>query len=163
MADARKPAAPPATQPPGSVTLVENDGRPAPPATQGDDRSLGDLLSELTTETTTLVKQEIRLVKAEAAQEAREAGRAVGAAVAGGAVAYTGLIALVIGLGATLGQIFDEDAIWLGILVVGAVVALVGYLMLKKGLDQIKHLSPPLDTTAQTLKEDKQWIKEETR
>ena len=163
MADARKPAAPPATQPPGSVTLVENDGRPAPPATQGDDRSIGDLLSELTTETTTLVKQEIRLVKAEATQEAREAGRAIGAAVAGGAVAYTGLIAIVIGLGATIGLLFDEEAAWIGVLLAGIVVALIGYLMFKKGLDQIKHLSPPLDTTAQTLKEDKQWIKEETR
>ena len=162
MADARKPAAPPVTQPPGSVTLVEDDGRPAPKA-QTDNRSIGDLLSELTTETTTLVKQEIRLVKAEAAQEAREAGRAIGAAVAGGAVAYTGLIALVIGLGATLGLLFDEQAAWIGVLLAGIVVALIGYSMFKKGLDQIKRLTPPLDTTAQTLKEDKQWIKEETR
>ena len=161
MADARKPAAPPATEPPGSVTLVEDPGgRPAPPR---DDRSIGDLLSELTTETTTLVKQEIRLVKAEATEEAREAGRAIGAAAAGGAVAYAGLIPILIGIGWGLGQLFDEDLIWLGILVVGAIVAIVGYLMLKKGIEQIKHLSPPLDTTAQTLKEDKQWIKEETR
>ena len=160
MADARKPAPPPVTEPPGSVTLVEDDGRPAPPR---DDRSIGDLLSELTTETTTLVKQEIRLVKAEATQEAREAGAAIGEAAAGGAVAYAGLIPLIIGIGWGLGQLFDDDLIWLGITLAGLVVALVGYLMLKKGLDKIKHLSPPLDTTAQTLKEDKQWIKEETR
>ena len=159
MADARKPAAPPTTKPPGSVTLVEGDARPAP----ADDRSIGDLISELTTETTTLVKQEIRLVKAEAREEAREAGAAVGAAVAGGAVAYAGLIPILIGAGWGLGLLLDDDLIWLGILLVGALVAVVGALMLKKGLDQIKHLSPPLDTTAQTLKEDKQWIKEETR
>ena len=160
MADPHKPAAPPATEPPGSVTLVEDGGRPAPAR---DDRSIGDLLSELTTETTTLVKQEIRLVKAEATQEAREAGAAIGAAAAGGAVAYAGLISILIGVGWGLGQLFDEDLIWLGILLVGVVAALIGYLMLKKGLDKLKHLSPPLDTTAQTLKEDKQWIKEETR
>lgn len=133
--------------------------------TASDDRSIGDLFSELTTETSTLVKQEIRLVKAEATQEAKAAGAAIGSAVAGGAVAYTGLIALVIGLGWGLGKLLDEDLdmIWLGLLIVGAVVALIGYLMLKKGLDKIKNLSThPLDTTTQTLKEDKQWIKAQT-
>ncbi|MDT0630582.1 phage holin family protein [Rubrivirga sp. S365] len=155
MADSR--TTPP---PPDTVALVEGDPAPAAPR---DDRSIGDLLSELTSETTTLVKQEIRLVKAEATQEAREAGRAIGAAAAGGAVAYAGLIPILIGIGWGLGQLFGEDLIWLGILIVGIIAAIIGYVMLKKGLDQIKQLSPPLDTTAQTLKEDKQWIKEETR
>ena len=158
---------PQATVPPDSVTVVEGPvGGAAPPATRADDRSIGDLFSELTTETTTLVKQEIRLVKAEATQEAKEAGTAIGAAVAGGAVAYTGLIALVIGLGWGLGQLIGDDLelVWLGITLAGIAVAVIGYVMLKKGLDQIKALSHnPLDTTTQTLQEDKQWIKEQTR
>ena len=158
---------PPATVPPDSVTVVDGpvEGAPSPPAARADDRSIGDLFSELTTETTTLIKQEIRLVKAEATQEAKEAGAAIGAAVAGGALAYTGLIALVIGLGWGLGKLLDEDLdmIWLGLLIVGAVVALIGYVMLNKGLDKIKALSShPLDTTTQSLKEDKQWIKQQT-
>lgn len=154
MADSRTPKP---TVEPGTVALVE--GAPAPST---DDRSLGDLLSELSTETTTLVKQEVRLAKAEAREELREAGKGVGAAVAGGAVAYTGLIALVIGLGWGLGELLD-GAEWLGITIAGVLVALIGYVLLKKGLDQLKALSPPLDTTVQTLQEDKQWIKAETR
>lgn len=134
---------------------------PPPAPAAGDDRSLGDLLSELTRETTTLVKQEIRLAKVEATQEVRTAGRNIGAIVAGGAVAYTGLIAIVIGLGWALGQLLDEELIWLGLLLVGAVVALIGYVLLKKGLATLQDLSP-LDTTVQTLKEDKQWLKEQT-
>ena len=153
---------PQATVPPDSITVVEGGG--AAPLATGDDRSIGDLFSELTSETTTLVKQEIRLVKAEATQEARAAGAAIGSALAGGAVAYTGLITLVIGLGWGLGKLLDEDLdmIWLGLLIVGAIVALIGYFMLKKGLDKIQRLSPPLDTTTQTLKEDKQWLKAQT-
>ena len=157
---------PPATVPPDTVTVVDGPPAGTPPATRADDRSIGDLFSELTTETTTLVKQEIRLVKAEATQEAKEAGAAVGSAVAGGAVAYTGLITLVIGLGWGLGKLLDEDLdmIWLGLLIVGAIVAVIGFVLLKKGLDKIKNLSAnPLDTTTQTLKEDKQWIKQQTQ
>lgn len=157
---------PPATVPPDSVTLVEGDPAAAsPPPAQADDRSIGDLFSELTSETTTLVKQEIRLVKAEATQEAKEAGAAIGEAAAGGAVAYAGLIALVIGLGWGLGQLIGDDLelVWLGITIAGIVVAIIGYVLLQKGLDKVKALSPPLDTTTQTLQEDKQWIKEETR
>ena len=152
-----------------TVAVVDDVGGanppPATPVQATPERSIGDLFSELTSETTTLVKQEIRLVKAEATQEAKAAGAAIGSAVAGGAVAYTGLITLVIGLGWGLGKLMDEDLdmIWLGLIIVGALVALVGFFLLKKGLDKIKDLSSnPLDTTTQTLKEDKQWLKEQT-
>ena len=144
-----------------TTPAVRADG--GPPAAPPDDRSIGDLLAELSRETTTLLKQEVQLAKAEARQEAHEAGAAVGAVAAGGAVAYTGLIALVIGLGWGLGQLFDDDLIWLGITIAGVLVAVIGYVMLRKGLDKVRSLSsPPLDTTVQTLKEDKQWIQQQT-
>ena len=148
MATTQKPTTP-------SVTVIEGE---APPAAPADDRSVGDLISELFQETGTLVRQEVQLAKTEARQEAREAGAAIGSAVAGGAVAYAGLIPLLIGAGWGLGLLFDDDLIWLGIVVVGALVAIVGALMLKQGLDKIKQLTPPLDTTTQTLKEDKRWV-----
>ena len=133
------------------------DGRAIP-----DDRSVSDLVSELFDETATLLRQEVQLAKTEARQEAREAGRDVGAMVAGGAVAYTGLIALVIGLGWGLGELLG-GAEWLGITIAGVVVGLVGLALLKKGRDRLERTaSPPLDTTTQTLKEDKQWIERQT-
>ncbi len=66
-----------------------------------------------------------------------------------------------IGLGWGLGELLD-GAEWLGIIIVGLIVAIIGYVLLKKGLDKIQQLSPPLDTTTQTLKEDKQWLKTQT-
>lgn len=142
---------------PGEAVLIESPAVPAP----ADDRSIGELVAELFGETGTLVRQEVQLAKTEARQELQEAGAAVGAAVAGGAVAYVGLIALVIGLGWGLGELLGGLE-WLGVTLAGAVVALVGYLLLKKGLDKIQRLSPPLDTTTQTLKEDKQWLNTQT-
>jgi hypothetical protein len=170
---------------PNEVRLIERDGPPAPaggppprpvaPPPHADDRSLGDLLSELASETTTLVKQEIALAKTEireevtaATNEAKTAAKNVGFIAAGGAVAYTGLIAIVIGLGWLLGEILG-GAEWLGILLVGLIVAAVGYALVKKGLTTLRHeldalkntdLTP--ERTIKTLKEDKEWLKHET-
>lgn len=159
MADSR--TTPPAIVPPDTVAVIDPPATPAPSA----EPTLGDLLSQLTTETTALVKQEVRLAKVEAREEITEAGKGVGAAISGGAVAYTGLIALVIGLGWGLGLLIGDDLelVWLGIVIVGALVAAIGAVLLTKGIDQLKTLSTPLDTTTQTLKEDKQWIKQQTQ
>ena len=59
------------------------------------DRSTGELLKQLSNETTTLVKQEIELLKAELAAKAKPAG--IGAGMFGGAGLF--------GLGAFLAQI----------------------------------------------------------
>lgn len=149
---------PPATAPPpGTVSGPLSTTTP-------DDRSITDLVSELFDETTTLLRQEVQLAKSEARQEAREVGRDVGAMVTGGAIAYTGLIALVIGLGWGLGQLIGDDGelIWLGITIAGLLVAIIGAVLLKKGMDRLADVAPPLDTTTQTLKEDKQWIERQT-
>ena len=170
---------------PNEVRLIERDGpppmaaapppRPVAPPPYADDRSLGDLLGELANETTTLVKQEIALAKTEireevktATDEAKTAAKNAGFIAAGGAVAYTGLIAIVIGLGWLLGEILG-GAEWLGILLVGLIVAAVGYALVKKGLttlqhelDALKRIDPKPERTIKTLKEDKQWLKNET-
>lgn len=171
---------------PNEVRLIERDpptgppppgppARPVAPPPHTDDRSLGELLGELANETTTLVKQEIALAKTEireevkaAADEAKTAAKNVGFIAAGGAVAYTGLIAVVIGLGWLLGEIlFDLE--WLGMLLVGSLVAAAGYALVKKGLttlrhelDALKRTDLTLERTIKTLKEDKEWLKHET-
>ena len=59
-----------------------------------DDRSLGELFSELAQETTTLVRHEVNLAKTEMSEKASRAGKHVGFLAAGGAVAYAGLLAV---------------------------------------------------------------------
>ena len=147
-------AVPPAGAPtPGGV--------PPAPDPHNDPRSVGDLVGELLSESTTLVKQEIALAKTEITRDAKTAAVSAGAAVAGGAVAYAGFIALVVGLGWGLGELLG-DLEWLGITLAGLVVIVIGAVMLKGGLEKLKDVDPAPERTIQTLKEDKQWLKDQT-
>ena len=125
-----------------------------------DDRSLGELFSELAQETTTLVRHEVNLAKVEMGEKASRAGKHVGFLAAGGAVAYAGLLAVLAGV------IFLLDAVmplWLAALLVGLVVAVVGYLLVRRGLDAFKREDFAPRQTMETLKEDQQWAKDQTR
>jgi Flp pilus assembly protein TadB len=124
-----------------------------------DDRSLGELFSELTQETTTLVRQEMRLAKAEMSQKASRVGKDVGFLAAGGAVAYAGLLAILAGAIYLLGLVIP---LWLSALLVGLVVAVVGYFLVRKGLDALKQEDLAPRETMETLKEDKEWAKDRT-
>ena len=125
-----------------------------------DDRSLGELFSELAQETTTLVRHEVNLAKVEMGEKASRAGKHVGFLAAGGAVAYAGLLAVLAGV------IFLLDAVmplWLAALLVGLVVAVVGYLLVRRGLDALRREDFAPRQTMETLKEDKEWAKDQTR
>jgi Flp pilus assembly protein TadB len=126
---------------------------------RGDDRSLGELFSELSQETTTLIRQEVNLAKTEMSQKASRVGKDVGFLAAGGAVAYAGLLAIVAGVIALLGLVIP---LWLSALLVGLVVAAIGYFLVRKGLDALKQEDPAPRETIETLKEDKQWAKDQT-
>jgi hypothetical protein len=152
---------PPSDHRPGDAGLAEPALHPPPPHL--DPRSIGDLLGELFGETSTLLRQEVALAKVEIKKEVRTASVNLGSMAAGGAVAYAGLIVLLTGLGLALGQLFDEDRTWLGLLIVGALAAAVGYVLVKKGLDRLKAESLAPERTIETLKEDKQWLQNETR
>jgi hypothetical protein len=145
--------------------MLQPTNTTAPPAVprtdpRTDDRSIGDLFGELFQETSTLVRQEIALAKVEITTDAKEAGKTAGAAAAGGALAYAGLIVLLMGLGLGLGELFDNP--WLGVTLVGLVVAIAGVVMLRGGLAALKKVDPTPERTIQTLKEDKEWLKNPT-
>jgi hypothetical protein len=125
-----------------------------------DERSLGDLFSELAHETSTLVRQEANLVKTEMSQKASRAGRHVGVMAAGGAVAYAGLLAILAALIVLLNNVMP---LWLSALLVGIVVAVVGYLLVRKALDALKREDFAPRETMETLKEDQRWAKDQTR
>lgn len=125
-----------------------------------DDRSLGELFSELAQETSTLVRQEVDLAKTEMSQKASRVGKDVGFLAAGGAVAYAGLLAILAGVIVLLGQVIP---MWLSALLVGLVVVAVGYFLVKKGLDALKREDMAPRQTIETLKEDQQWIKDQTK
>jgi Flp pilus assembly protein TadB len=125
-----------------------------------DNRSLGELFSELAQETSTLVRQEVNLAKTEMSHKASRAGKQVGVLAAGGAVAYAGLLAILAGVIVLLDNVMP---LWLSALLVGIVVAVVGYLLVRRALDALKREDFAPRETMETLKEDQQWAKDQTK
>ena len=124
-----------------------------------EERSIGELFAELSQKTTTLVRQEIQLAKAEMSQKASRVAKNVGFLVIGGVVAYTGLLALV-GAGIILlGQVM---AYWLSAAIIGVVIAAVGAVLVVKGANTLRQEEPTPRETVETLQEDKEWLKDQT-
>lgn len=138
----------------GSHEAVTDQG----PPTAGDDRSLGELLSDIANNLTGLVKQELDLAKTEAKAEATKAGKGVG--LLGGA-GITGLLALLF-LSLTVMYVLDT---WmhtaLAALIVTVIWAIVAAVLAQRGRKELKQFNPQLETTQRTLKEDVQWAKDQ--
>jgi xanthine/uracil permease len=122
------------------------------------ERSLGELFSQLSQDVSTLFRQEVRLAKIEVSQIATDAGKQVGIIGAGGAIAYAGFLAL---LAALILGLSEFMAAWLAALIVGLVVAGIGYFIAQKGLNDLKTVNPAPEKTIQTIKEDGQWLKQQ--
>ncbi len=123
-----------------------------------EERSVGELLSELTRELSTLFRQEVALAKTEMSHKASKAGKDVGFLAVGGAIAYAGFLAILAGVVLALGLVLPW---WLSALIVGVVVATIGYVLIRKGQTAIKQIDLTPQETVDTLKEDKQWLKEQ--
>lgn len=121
-----------------------------------DDRSLGELFGELTRQTTTLVRQEMALAKTEMSQKFSSVGKDVGSLAVGGAVAYAGFLAIVAAIIILLAEVIPW---WLSALVVGLVVAGVGYMLVQRGLTALKQEDLAPTKTIETLKDDAEWAK----
>lgn len=127
-------------------------------ATDRDERSVGELLGDITSNLTTLMKQELDLAKTEAKTEAAKAGKGAGLMAGAG---VTGHLAL---LFASLALMFLLDT-WMhtawAALIVTALWAVVAAVLASRGRKELKELNPKLETTQRTLKEDVQWAKEQ--
>jgi hypothetical protein len=124
-----------------------------------DERSLGDLFAELARETSTLVRQEVQLAKAELTQSASEAGRGIASLVAGGAIAYAGLLFLLLAVVLGLWDAGLEP--WLSALIVGLVVVAIGAFLVLRARESLKPANLAPRRTVETLKEDQEWAKEQ--
>lgn len=125
-----------------------------------DDRSLGELFAELSRESSTLVRQEVALAKAEMSQKAAEVGKDVGFLAAGGAVAYAGLLALIAALIIGLGQL--GLTWWVSALIVGLAVAAIGGYLVFTGINNLRQTNLAPTQTLDSLKEDKAWAEKQT-
>jgi hypothetical protein len=121
------------------------------------ERPMGDLVKQLAGQTSTLVRQELDLAKAEMSQKAGVAGK--GAGLLGGAAAI-GLLAagaLTTCLILALSEVVPD---WLAALIVALVMGAVAAVLALQGRNRIRAATPPMpEQTVETVKEDVEWAK----
>ena len=125
------------------------------------DRPAGELMAELAEQTSTLVKQELALARAELMEKGRTAGLGVGLIGGGGGLALFAFGALTTALILLLDKAM---AAWLAALVVAVVYGAIAAVLAVRGKERIKESTPPIpEQTVETLKEDVEWAKTQTR
>jgi len=129
-------------------------------ANSSNDRSLGELLGDLSRDTTTLVRQEVQLAKTEMSEKMTEVGKDVGFLAVGGAVAYAGLLFVLAAVAIGLARVMEP---WLSFLIIGLVVAGIGFFLVQKGLSALRQTNLVPQKTIETLKEDKEWAQQQVK
>jgi Flp pilus assembly protein TadB len=121
------------------------------------DRSVPELMRELAQETSTLVRQELALAKAEVTQTAKRTGIGIGEL---GGAALIGLFALACLTVCAIAALALAMPVWLAALVVAAVYGAAAAFLGLNGKRQITRAMPPApEQTIETVKEDVEWAK----
>ena len=131
--------------------MSEQDARP-----DVSDRSFGEIVGNLSSDLSTLVRKEIELAKLEAKEEASKFGKAAGMLAAAGVAA----LLMLIFLSMTLMWLLDNwmHTAWAA-LIVTLLWAVVAGVLAQIGRKRLSEATPPLQETKDTLKEDAQWAK----
>ena len=125
------------------------------------DRPATELLKELSNQTTTLVRQELELAKAEMAEKGKQAG--IGAGMFGGAGLF-GLLALGALTACLIAALATGMDVWLAALIVAVVYAGVAGVLALLGRQKTREATPPAPEQAiESTKEDVQWAKTRMR
>lgn len=130
---------------------------PAPD--DGSGPGLGTLLRSLGEDMGTLVRQEIRLAKAEAGHTARRVAADSAWIGAGAVIAAVGGVCLVVALALGLGALLDSY--WLGTLITGALLVLIGAIAAWKGVRDLQRGEFAPTRTVETLRDDAEWARRE--
>ena len=130
----------------------------SPNNTQLRERPTGELVKDLSTQVSTLVRQELELAKVELTAKGKQAG--IGAGMFGGA----GLFALY-GVGAVVAcailALATAVAAWLAALIVAVVLFAVAAVLALLGKARAQRAVPPVpEQTVETIKEDVRYTKE---
>lgn len=131
-----------------------------------DGRPLTELLGSLATDLTTLFRKEVQLAKAEAGEKISEAMSGVAQLVIGGVLALGALFVLLNAAVSALAAFFvsqgmsQTGAESLSALIIGAVIALVAWLFVSRGLSVLRGGNLKLERTTTSLQRDAQAVRE---
>jgi MFS family permease len=121
------------------------------------ERPVGDLVKQLAGQTSTLVRQEIDLAKAEMSEKAGVAGKGAGMFSGAAAVGLLAAGALTACLILALSEVVPD---WLGALLVALVLGAIAAVLALQGRNRIRAATPPVpEKTVETVKEDVEWAK----
>lgn len=127
------------------------------PRNHARDRPAAELMKELTDQTTTLVRKEIELAKAELAEKGKRAG--VGAGMFGAAGLF-GVFAFAAITTCVIWALSTALAGWLAALIVAVVYAAIAGALALRGKEEVKQAGPPVPERAvDSTKEDLAWVK----
>jgi hypothetical protein len=156
----------PYPQPGGGA--VRTTGTPSGPATRTADVSevsVGELVGQVTTDLSTLMRQELELAKAEIKTEVQKSGKAAGMLGGAGGAGYFALLFLSLTVMFALAELFGEGpgAHAVAALIVTVIYGAVAAVLFLRGRREMQQVSPAPTQTVETLKEDVQWAKARNR
>lgn len=125
-----------------------------------EDRSLGELFGNLTTDLSDLMRSEMELAKVEMKEEAAKAGKAAGMLGGGALAAYLALTLLAFAAAWGLAEVVDAG--W-AFLIVGVVVGAIAAALALTGMKRLDTVEPMPEQTMETLKEDARWARAQVK
>jgi hypothetical protein len=137
----------------GETSKEQTMTMPYPP------RTTGELFGELSQDLLLLMRQEVQLAKTEVQAKVSRAIADLVSLAAGGFVALIGALALAAAIVLALIDPIGLDP-WLAALLVGGILAIGGYTLLRGGLRDLRTMDPALHRAVHGIKQDIQMLKE---
>ena len=119
-------------------------------------KSIGELVTELTQELRTLLKQELELFTVEMKEMMAKVVKDAVAIVAGGVLIYSGFLVLLAAMVVGLATFMPA---WGAALLVAAAVILTGVVLVQIGRKDLTQMAKKPEQTTEALKETAQWAK----
>ncbi|MBI4522324.1 MAG: phage holin family protein [Deltaproteobacteria bacterium] len=128
---------------------------PAHPSGPERSESIAGLLRRLIDEVSVLFRKEIALAKAEFSEAATKAKIGAVTLAAGGAVLFLGVLVLLAAAVLGLAKVMEA---WLAALLVGALVVIIGAVMVLRGKKNLEPSGLKPDRTQEALRKDKEMV-----
>jgi uncharacterized membrane protein YqjE len=129
-------------------------------ATPQTQRSFADVLQDIVANIQQIVRSEVRLAQVEIKEKASRASKPASVLISGIVLALFGLGFLLLAAVYALSLVLPA---WLSALIVAVVVGIIASGLIASGLTALKQINPVPEKTAQTMKENVQWAKDQMK
>ncbi|GJL73087.1 MAG: hypothetical protein NMNS01_22860 [Nitrosomonas sp.] len=129
-----------------------------------DNRSLTTLVSDLTQQSSDLIRKEAELAKAEMSEKLSEAQSALIALAIGGALLIVGLFYILNAVVYGIAEVLPPDlSPWLAALIVGSTITVIGYFLVQRSKSRLQPRNLKPDQTMDSLQHDTIMLKEKAQ